>query len=114
MNLQIMQRDDEGGDVRQTVLSKQASSLPLSLGELTASGSQIQAASGCQALLCFDTQRCPQQKHGGRRGRGKVAAEAFANAKIHSPFVFLVPIRRTNKTFAVGHLRQTHALEAEE
>lgn len=114
MNLQIMQRDDEGGDVRQTVPSEQAASLPHPLSELTASGPQIQAASGCQALLCFDTQCCPQQKHGGRRGRGKVAAEAFVNARIHSPFVFLVRIRRTNKTFTVGHLRQTDTLEAEE
>lgn len=92
MNLQIMRRDDEGGDVRQTVPSKQAASLPLPLGELTASGPQIQAASGCQALLCFDTQCCPQQKDGERRGRVTVAAEAFVNAKIYSPFVFLVPI----------------------
>lgn len=81
MNLQIMQRDDEGGDVRQTVpQSRQRASLLLQ-GELTASGPQIQAASGCQAPLCFDTQCCPQQKRGGMDGEGQNSGGAFRICK---------------------------------
>lgn len=44
---------------------------------------EIQAASGCQAPLCFDTRCCPQQNE-----RGKTAARGLCKHKIHPPFVF--------------------------
>ena len=70
---------------------------------------EIQAASGCQTLLCFDTHCCPQQKE-----RGKTAVKAFVKTKftVHLCFSSYWMHKQTSQwgahTHTHTHTHKTH------